>query len=133
MEVFIGILGLGIIIFVVFLVERKINGSGRKKADRHVSDDDMINIAAYRKSTGRNMPSYEDILKMNEKEFLIWCTVGVLEKNRDKFLTEMVDYEEQVNSLNPPEETNALGAEQIGSRMLWNLFHKRRAVKRQNC
>ena len=52
MEVFIGILGLGIIIFVVFLVERKINGSGRKKADRHVSDDDMINIAAYRKSTG---------------------------------------------------------------------------------
>lgn len=98
------------------------NEVSEEKAERSY-ENDIKDITAYRVRTGRSMPSYSEMLNMNEHDFLMWSTVGVLEKNRDKFLIEMIEYEERTNNLDPPEATESLEAEQVGERILWKLFH----------
>ena len=59
----------------------------------------MLNhIAEYRKRSGKEMPTYEEMLKLSKEEFQTWLLFRVQKPNRNKLLTEMIEHEEKTGS-----------------------------------
>jgi hypothetical protein len=63
----------------------------QKGMSKHLSD--------YRKRTGKQMPTYDEMLKMNEDELRTWTLYRIQKENREKLLEEMITHEEKTSSL----------------------------------
>jgi Mg2+ and Co2+ transporter CorA len=82
------------------------NFSKSKKKEAPIIEDDltddqkqMLNhIAEYRKRSGREIPAYEEMLKLSKEEFQTWLFFRVQKPNRNELLAEMIEHEEKTGS-----------------------------------
>ena len=69
--------------------------------DEELTDDQkqMVNhISAWRERSSKEMPIYEEMLKLSKQEFQTWLFFRVQKPNRHKLLTEMVRHEGKTGS-----------------------------------
>lgn len=103
------ILVVGIVVAVYFFVKRlkksKSNSNIFKEKTLTVDDLDrdqknmLKHLSDYRKKTNKRMPTYEEMLKMDEDELQTWTLYRVQKDNREKLLEEMIAHEEKTGSL----------------------------------
>ena len=103
------ILVIGIIVAIYYFWikrQKKNNTSGIFQEKVPTIDDldgdqkDMLkHLADYRKKTGKQMPTYEERLKMDKDEMRTWTLYRVQKENREKLLEEMIAHEEKTGSL----------------------------------
>lgn len=55
-------------------------------------------IAEYRERSGKEMPTYEEMLKLNREEFESWLFFRIQKPNRKKLLMEMIEHENKLGS-----------------------------------
>ena len=55
-------------------------------------------IAKYKKKNGKEMPTYEEMLGLNEEEFVSWVLFRIIGPNREKLIKEMVEHEDKTGS-----------------------------------
>ncbi|MFH1233025.1 MAG: hypothetical protein V1649_00010 [Patescibacteria group bacterium] len=73
----------------------------KKEIQGNLTNDQkqMLNhIAKYRERSGKEMPTYEEMLKLSKEEFQTWLFFRVQKSNRNKLLTEMIEHEEKTGS-----------------------------------
>ena len=58
----------------------------------------LSHIAEYRKRSGKEMPTYEEMLKLSKEEFQTWLLFKVQKPNRNKLFTEMIEHEGKTSS-----------------------------------
>lgn len=82
-------------------ISKNQQGKEAPTIEDNLTDDQkqMLNhIAEYRKRSGREMPTYEEMLKLSKEEFQTWLLFRVQKPNRNKLLTEMIEHGEKTGS-----------------------------------
>lgn len=60
---------------------------------------EMLNhLSNYRKRTGKQTPTYEEMLSLNQDEFQTWMIIRTQKENREALLNEMIEHEEETGS-----------------------------------
>jgi len=102
------ILVIGIVAVIYFFVVKRSKKNNNSSASQKTltADDldgdqkDMLkHLSDYRKRTGKQMQTYEEMLKMNENELRTWTLYRIQKENREKLLEEMIAHEEKTGSL----------------------------------
>ena len=96
------ILVIGIIVAIYFFIVKRSKKSNENSSissqektptvdDFDGDQKDMLkHLSDYRKRSGKQMPTYEEMLEMNKDELQTWALYRVQKENRKELLVEMI-------------------------------------------
>lgn len=83
----------------------------------------LKHISAYRQRTGKEMPTYKEMLALSKEEHQSWLIFRALKDNREKLLAEMIEHEEKTGSFGK----TARGNDPPHTKLVLDVFKKDRS------
>ena len=109
--------------------QKAISQSNLGEADKDWLDDEnwkeimLQHLSKYPQRTGKNMPTYDEILKLDEDEFKAWLFVMANSDHEKDTLEQMIDHEERTHSFEKTKREDA----SVFTKAILDVFRRERS------